>query len=195
MWICKLILVPLNKLTNAIPLYKVIQEAVLTHPLVIPNCVDFHSRWTFKSWEIRFYLWCLLLRNNVEFFIWEKNPHGCTWYSPLYWVGNSHVKENSGALSQTDLLEIMSCIICTCCKFDPSLSHQSDVSLKCDITLGRVSRLLSFVFKILQNMLCVFYVSCCMWHYGKHFATGLSNSLKTFSLKFSVWRWEGKKIM
>lgn len=96
-------------------------------------------------------------------------------------------------LSQLDLLEIMPCIICTCCKLDPSLGHQSDVSLKCNITLGRVSRMLSWVFKILQFILCVVYVGCCIRHCGKHFLAGLSNSLKTFSLKLSVWRWEALK--
>lgn len=162
----------------------VTQEAVLTHPLVIPNCVNFDIRWTFKSWEIRIYLWCLLLRNNVELVICEKNFHCCTWYSPLYWIGYSHVKENSGAFSQVDLLEIMSCIICTRCKFDPSLGCQSDVSLKSNITLGRVSRILSFVFKMLQFMRCVFYTSFCIWHCGKNFATDLSNSLKHFPWNF-----------
>lgn len=125
-WIYMLIAVPMNKLTNAIPLYKVTQETVLIHPLAIPHCVDFDIRWTFKSWERRIYLWCLLLRNNAEFVIWEKHFHCCTWYSPLYWIGNSHEKENSGVLRQLDLLEIMPCIICTCCKFDQSLGHQSD---------------------------------------------------------------------
>lgn len=72
------------------------------------------------------------------------------------------MKENTGVLSQQDLLEIMPCIICTCCKFDPSLGHQWAVSLKCNIALGRVSRTLSFAYKILQFMPCVFYISCCI---------------------------------
>lgn len=69
----------------------------------------------------------------------------------------------------------------------------SDVTLKRNITLGRTSRTLRFLFKILQFILCVFSVSCCMWHYGKHFVTGLSNSLKVFSLKLSVWKEKIKK--
>lgn len=158
-----------------------------THPLVTPNCVDCDIRWTFKSWEVRIYLWCLILRNKTEFVISEKKFPLLHWYSPLYWVGNSQMKENSGVLTQLDLLEIMPCIICTCSKFDPSLGHQSGVSLECNITLGRVSRILSFVFKTLQSMLRVYHISCCIWHYGKHFAAGLSNSLKTLSLKLSVW--------
>jgi len=37
----------LNKLTNAKPLYKLTQEAVLTHLLMVLNCVDGDIRYTF----------------------------------------------------------------------------------------------------------------------------------------------------